>query len=313
VLVAMLAAALASTGCSLFGGKVAAEVNGEKIYASQVDEKFNQMQFQHESFKGKEGQKQEKMLKQRILDQLIQTTLMLQGAKELGIEPTDKEVNDRFAQLKKQFKNEAQFNEALQKAKLTPDRLKESITETIVQQKVMAKVAKSQKITDKQIADFYKQNKAQFVQPEKFHVLQILVAAKDKTLATKISKDLKAGANFSELAKKSSIDPQSKQSGGDIGFVSANEVVPEFGTAIQKLKIGQISDPVKSTFGYHIIKVVGTKKAGQQKLADVKEQIRTTIEQTRQRDAFQKWLDNLRKSAKITDNGLYGGTSAPSK
>jgi foldase protein PrsA len=290
------------TGCSLFGGEVAATVNGEKIYASQVDEQYTQMQGQ---LQGKQDAKMEKQFKQRILDKLISDALMMQGADELGIKPTDKEIEDRYAQLKKQFATEAQFNDALQKAKLTPDRLKESIKQQIVQQKVMAKISKNEKISDKKIADFYKQNKAQFVQPEKYHVLQVLVAKKDKKLADKVYTELKGGATFAAMAKKYSIDPQSKQNGGDIGFVSANEVVPEFGTVVQKLKPNEISKPFQSTFGWHIIEVVGKRKAGQQKLSTVKEQIRMTIEQMNQRDAFQKWLDGLRKKAKIEDNGLY--------
>lgn len=301
VIVAMTATML-TTGCSYFGGKVAATVNGEKIYASQVDEQYAQMQGQ---LQGKQGAAMEKQFKQRILEKLISDTLMMQGAEELGIKPSDKEIEDRYAQLKKQFATEAQFNDALQKAKLTPDRLKESIKQQIVQQKVMAKVSKSTKVTDKKIAEFYKQNKAQFVQPEKYHVVQILVAKKDKALAQKIYKQLQGGADFAKLAKKYSIDPQSKQNGGDIGYVAANEVVPEFGAAVQKLKMGELSKPVQSTFGWHIIKLIGTRKAGQQKLSSVKDQIRMTIEQMGQRDSFQKWLDGLRKKAEIVDNKLY--------
>lgn len=296
---------LGTTGCSLFGGEVAAEVNGEKIYVKQVDEQFSQMQGQQNTFEGKQGKAMEKQFKQRILDKLVSDTLMMQEAEKLGVKPSEKEIDDRYKQVKKQFSSEAQFNDALQKAKLTPDRLRESIEQQLVQQQLMARVAKAKKITDKQIAEFYNKNKAQFTQPKKYHVVQILVAAKDKALAEKLYTQLRGGGDFAALAKKHSTDPQSKNRGGDIGFVSVGEVVPEFGTTMEKLKTGEISKPVKSTFGWHIMKVVGTQKAGQRSLTQVKDQIRMTIEQMDQRDAYNKWLEAARKKADIVDKGLY--------
>lgn len=302
LVLAMALATLSTTGCSVLGvgGTVDATVNGEKIYAKQVDEQFAQMQGQRTSFEGTQGAAMEKQFKQRILDKLISDALIMQEATKLGIKPTDAEIQQRYDQLKKQFASEAQFNDALQKAKLTPDKLKESIAQQLVIQKLMQRLVKNQAVTPKEIADFYKTNKAQFVEPEKFHVQQILFKPTDKALAEKVYKQVVGGGiTIAAAAKKYSIDPQSRSRGGDIGFVSAAELVPEFGAAMTKLKIGQVSKPVKSQFGWHIIKVLGKKKAGQRTLSEVKEQIRLTIVQTRQRDAFNTWLADVKKKADI--------------
>ncbi|RJQ52985.1 MAG: hypothetical protein C4521_08745 [Actinobacteria bacterium] len=304
-LAATLAVVIFITGCSVVQGEVAAVVNGENIYAKEVDEQFTQMQGQHDTFEGKQGKQMEKQFKQRILDKLISDKLVEQEAEKLGVSPDQKEVDQRFEQLKKQFSSEAQFNDALQKAKLTPDKLKESIAQQLIVQKLMTKLVKNQKVTDKEIADYYKKNKAQFLQPEKYRVSHVLVKPTDKKVADKVYSQLSGGASFATVAKKYSIDPQSKTKGGDIGFVSVGEVVPEFGSAMSKLKIGQLSKPVKSQFGWHVLKVTAKRKAGQRTLAEVKDQISQTIVQTRQRDVFNKWLADAKKKAKIEDKKLY--------
>ncbi len=305
-LVALVTVLALLAGCTAFQGEVAAVVNGENIYAKDVDEQFAQMQGQQRSaFEGAQGKQMEKQFKQRILDKLISDMLIKQEAEKSGAAPSDKEVQQRYDQLKKQFASEAQFNDALQKAKLTPDKLKESIAQQLIVQKLMNKLVKNQKVTDKQISDYFKKNKAQFLQPEKFHVVQVLVKANDKALAQKIYSQLKGGATFAAMAKKYSIDPQSKTRGGDIGFVAVGEVVPEFGAAMSRLKIGELSQPVKSQFGWHILKVTEKRKPGQRTLKEVKEQIRQTILQTRQRDVFNKWLADARKKADVQDKGLY--------
>lgn len=287
--------ALAVVGCA----KVAGSVNGEKIYMSKVDEQLAQMQGQQSAFQGKEGKKLEKQFKERILDKLIDDALVMQEADKMGVKPTDKEINERYEQLKKQFPSEAQFNDALQKAKLTPDKLKESIAQQLVMQKLTTKVSKTKTVSDKEIAAYYKSNKAQFADPEKYSVVQILVKTKDKALAEKLYKQLKGGANFAALAKKYSTDPGSKNKGGDLGYMSPGEVVPEFGAAMSKAKMNELVKPFKSTYGWHIIKVTGKRPPRTKPLSEVKEQIRQMILQTSQRDAFNKWLANVKKKADI--------------
>ena len=110
---------------------------------------------------------------------------------------------------------------------------------------------------------------------------------------------LKAGGNFEELAKKNSVDSSSAK-GGDLGWFGKGSMVPAFEKAALALKEGQISDVVKSDFGYHIIKLTGKRPAGIRPFEEVKEQIKGAIMPTKQQEIFQKIKEELKKTAKIT-------------
>ena len=125
----------------------------------------------------------------------------------------------------------------------------------------------------------------------------ILVENEDE--AKKIAADLKKGGDFAAIAKEKSKDPGSKDQGGDLGFFSKDQMVPEFAEAAFKLDKGQISDPVKSQFGWHVIRV-DDKRAKQPPTFDqVKDQIESFVQRKAQADLIQK----LRADAKIEKVG----------
>jgi peptidyl-prolyl cis-trans isomerase C len=106
---------------------------------------------------------------------------------------------------------------------------------------------------------------------------------------------LKAGAKFEDLAKKNSKDPGSAESGGDLDFAKADSYVPEFAQAMVKLKKGEMTDtPVKTQFGYHIIKIEDTREAQFPPFDEVKAQIVQRLEQIK----LQDYQESLRKAAK---------------
>ena len=114
---------------------------------------------------------------------------------------------------------------------------------------------------------------------------------------------IKAGAKFEDLAKKSSKDPGSGANGGDLDFAKPDSYVPEFGQAMAKLKKGEMTDtPVKTQFGYHIIRLDDTREAAFPAFDDVKAQIKQRLEQVRTQD----YQDQLRSKAK-TDY-KFGGS-----
>ncbi len=125
----------------------------------------------------------------------------------------------------------------------------------------------------------------------------ILVENEDD--AKKIAADLKGGADFAAIAKEKSKDPGSKDQGGDLGFFSKDQMVPEFAEAAFKLDKGQISDPVKSQFGWHIIRVDDKRAKQPPSFEQVKDQIETYVQRKAQADLIQK----LRADAKIEKVG----------
>jgi len=307
--------ALATTGCSK--KDVAAEVNGEAIPIAQVNEQLEQLKKQYPTmFTGADGEGRLLDFKQRIVDNLVNAKLVEQAAKEKGISVSDADIQKQIDQLKAGFKDQAQFEAALTSAGMTLETLKESIRQQLVTSKLMEQLAANQKVTDQEITEYYNNNKSQFAQKAQKRASHVLFKAADKSEAQKVLADLKAGTiAFAAAAKKYSIDTATAAKGGDLGWPTTTTYVPEFQAALDKLAKGAMSGLVQSTYGWHIILVTDTRAAKQQTLAEVKSQIEQIILQKRKADAYQTFLDGLRKSAKINilleDLKAGAGKSAP--
>jgi len=108
-----------------------------------------------------------------------------------------------------------------------------------------------------------------------------------------------AGEDFTKLAKELSEEPGASESGGDLGFFPKDRMVPEFAEAAFAQKVGDISKPVKTQFGWHVIKVTDRKEAGTVPFDQVKEQVVSYLKSTNQREAVEAVLNKLKESAKI--------------
>ncbi|MGM2509714.1 peptidylprolyl isomerase PrsA [Bacillus cereus group sp. BceL035] len=170
----------------------------------------------------------------------------------------DKEVDKKFDEMKKQLGD--QFDTLLEQQGLKEETVKNGVRASLAQEKAIEKT-----ITDKELKDYYK--------PE-IKASHILV--KDEATAKKVKEELGQGKSFEELAKQYSEDTGSKEKGGDLGFFGPGKMVKEFEDAAYKLKKDEVSEPVKSQFGYHIIKVTDIKepeKSFEQSKADIKKEI----------------------------------------
>jgi peptidyl-prolyl cis-trans isomerase C len=134
----------------------------------------------------------------------------------------------------------------------------------------------------------------------------ILVESEDE--AKTVAADLKKGGDFAAIAKEKSKDPGSKDSGGDLGFFTKDQMVPEFAEAAFKLDKGQVSDPVKSQFGWHVIRVDDKRAKQPPSFDQVKEQIENYVQRKAQAELIQK----LRAEAKIEKLGAKPADPAPS-
>jgi peptidyl-prolyl cis-trans isomerase C len=153
---------------------------------------------------------------------------------------------------------------------------------------------KKNPVTDAEAQAEYEKVKAQASSTgsTEYRARHILVEKEDE--ATKLLAQIKGGAKFEDVAKKSSKDTGSAQNGGDLDFAKPDAYVPEFSKAMMALKKGEISAPVKSQFGYHIIKLEDTREAQFPPFAEVKPQVLQRLEQQKI-TAFQ---ETLRKQAK---------------
>jgi foldase protein PrsA len=249
-------------------------------------------------FEGADGEGRLLDFKQRLLDNLINQKLIEQAAADQKIEVTDADVKKQVDQLKSGFKDDAQFQAALKSAGMDAEGLTKQIKDQLITQKLIEKLSKNTTATPAEMQAYYAKNKAQFEQKAAKRAEHILFKPEDKKTAQKVLDELKSGGDFSALAKKYSVDTATAAKGGDLGWPTT-PYVPEFEAALAKLKKGQTSALVQTPYGWHIIRVTDTREGTQQKFEQVKDQIDQILIQQKRAEAYQKYLDGLKKKAKI--------------
>lgn len=167
----------------------------------------------------------------------------------------------------------------------------ELLRQTLLIRELFADFQRKNPVTDAEIKTEYDKYKAQ-AQGTEYRARHILVEKEEEAKA--LAAQLKGGANFEELAKKSSKDPGSAQRGGDLDFARPESYVPEFGQAMAKLKKGETSEPVRSQFGWHIIRLEDTREAQFPALEEVRDRIAQQMVQNK----LQAYQQNLREKAK---------------
>lgn len=208
-----------------------------------------------------------------------------------------KEFNEKYEQFKSLYGDN--YSLVLAQAGLTDDDIKRNIELELLIAEVEKKAIKNIKVTDKEIKEYYDKNYPQI------HARHILV--EDKDTALEIKEKLEKGEDFAKLAKEHSTDPGSAQNGGDLGWFGPGKMVKEFSEAAFKLKMNEISEPVKTEHGYHIIQVLDKKE--KPKLEDVKKDIIKELQQQKYEsdpNILQEALKKEREDAgvKIKDKEL---------
>jgi len=255
-------------------------------------------------------------LKTNATQFLIQSSEYQQEADKLGLKVSDKDVDARLAQIKKQYygnppgqpaatasQMETRYQAALKQQGFTDEEVRAGIKLQLIREKVFKKVTADVTVSDNDIKAYYDKHKSQYetpAQPESRDVRHILV--KKKALADSIYAQLQANpGKFAQLAKKYSVDTSSKVNGGKLpGGAIKGRTVPPFDKVAFSIKTNVISKPVHSQFGWHIIEALGPIKPGTPAkptpLAQVKESIRQQLLSTKKNDEMNKWLDKTKKS-----------------
>ncbi len=311
-------------GC---GAKSVAEVNGEKITQEQLDKRANKMKLAYEqqgaSFDGDQGKMMLDAIKQQTLDQMINQILIKQAAEKEGVAPSDSDIQKRFDEIKKRFKTEKEFTDALKNYNYTEDELKEYISQQAMMDALFQKVTKNVKVSEDDMKKYFDENKDKFKEPEKVKARHILIRfdtpnSQDKVnrteeqakkLAEDISAQLNDGADFATLAKEKSEDPGSKNEGGllkdqsNSDYFASGVMVKEFDDAVFALKVGQMTKkPVKTQYGFHIIKLEDKKPAKTLTYEEAKKQISTDLPNSKKQEFFNKYVEDLKKKAEIVNN-----------
>ena len=278
------------SGCGRGGGlaaDTAARVGAERVSRAAVLGPVER------ALAGKTSLKRAPLARQHLTTQ-VKLALYRQEASKLGVTLT----GDERAATTTAFEERTQQQGGLEKAAQTAGIAKEDIPdiiELVTYEQVLAlRLVKDAPVTDAELDQLRKTNPKAF--PDQAHAAHILV--NDEATANKVLAEAKAGGDFAALAAKYSTDPGSKDKGGDLGTTPRGTFVPPFEAALYAAKAGDIVGPVKTEFGYHVIKVIEIKP-----FADVKEQARAASAAEVGRTRL---MDEVKKGLPVTINPRFG-------
>ena len=232
-----------------------------------------------------------------VANQLVDTYLLLTEGKKGDFTPSDEDIESSFEKLLSQFPSQEQFESTIKEmgdtVEVVKDRLKDDmILKSYIEGEFYSKIT----VSNEDIEIFYKENEDKFISQDQVKASHILVKDEDKI--KEINDKIKSGDSFEEIAKENSECP-SGQNGGDLGFFGKGKMVPEFETAAFSMDVNQISDPFRTDFGFHIIKVTDKQEGGKQSFSDVAPGIKNHLEQIRAQEIISKKIGDLRSKVQI--------------
>lgn len=175
----------------------------------------------------------------------------------------------------------------------------ERLKEGLIKQYAVSKLLSGASVEEKEIEEFFEANKRQFKKPESAKASHILVDSEEK--AKEVLKEIEKGMSFEDAAKKHSTCP-SKEQGGDLGEFPRGKMIPEFENVAFAMEVDTISEPVKSQFGYHVIKLVEKNEESQSSFEEVKEQINQQILARKQQEIYLNKTNQLRENYEVVNN-----------
>ena len=244
--------------------KILAEVNGKKISGVDYNLFIDSLNPQLKQYFGGDE------LNKDVVNELVYQALLYEDAMEKGM---DKE--DEFLQV--------------------VEKTKESMLKTYALGKLLATV----EVTDEDLKKFYEENKEAFVKPESADASHILVEEEDK--AREIYEKIQKGEDFEELAKEFSTCP-SKEKGGNLGTFTKGQMVKEFEDAVFENEVGTITEPVKTQFGYHIIKINQKNDAEELSFDEVKDKVEAQVRRQKEQDIYNKKITELKDKYEVKMN-----------
>jgi parvulin-like peptidyl-prolyl isomerase len=288
-----------------------ATVDGSDIKKEELEKEFNNVLAAQKITAASVPEEQRLQGYRMLLEDIITNKLLSKASADTKV--TDDEVNAQFERIKGNFGSEAELKKQVEAAGETLDKVKTGLRDRLREEHwIDSQVKDKVKVTDAEAEDFYKKNPDKFQMPEQVRASHILVkVAPDATPQVVVEKEkaaqaiadrVKKGEDFAKLAKELSEDPSAKENSGDLNFFTKEAMVPEFSKAAFAMKKGDISDPVRSEFGYHVIKVTDRKDAETVSLDKVKPQLLAFLEKQKKQQEIEKVLQDVRSKADVKIN-----------
>jgi foldase protein PrsA len=223
---------------------------------------------------------------QEALDNLVVKKIIELEAEDQNIEVTAEEIDKEVEELAEYYGGKDAMTQTLAMYNINLDQVREDVTVNIKLEKLLSQRIE---ITDQEVQEHFQVNQEAYAVEEQIKVSHILVDSEET--AQEITTLLAEGRNFADLAEEYSTDTGSKNQGGNLGMVTRGEMVEEFEQAAFAMQPGQISDPVKSEYGYHIIKVEEKTEARPGTLEENYDKIKDTLFQQKMESEYPAWLD----------------------
>ena len=338
-LLAVLAvSAVMFAGCGLKSHEAIIKVNDKAITQAQFDQMMDKQAGSGMLAAMGVDVKKDKnsfiylLLKDRIINELIVKSLLDEEIQKRGIKVTNKDVDEAIKTIIDKVGSKEQLDAILKENGISNSQFKDDLKEEVKMKKLAQQLGNSS-VSDAEAKKFYNDNINKFKYPDKVRASHILISvnpaeiteivksdAKNKNLdeagiKAKVNEEIKAReakvnkllaevkkdqTQFAKLAKENSDDTASAVKGGDLGFFTAKEMVPEFSKAAFAMKPNTVSDkPVQTQFGYHIIMVTDRAAAGQTPYEKVKNDIKGYLENQKQIEMIDNLTESLKKNAKI--------------
>lgn len=259
-------------GCGS-GGKIAAVVNGQVITDQEVQARMSRLNPSYRTALGSDPH--------RLLEEMVTETILIQEARRRGLD-RDPEVQRLLREASRQV-------------------LMGRLIEVV-------RGGQEVQVADEEISQFYSLNQTSFVEPEAFRASHLLVDSEEA--AKKALNRLKGGEPFAKVAEEVSLDSTRTQ-GGDIGFFTKGQLIPEFEAACEKLKPGELSGIVKSSLGYHVILLVEQKPPRQRPLEEVRESIRPQLAAQLRQRGVEVFVKDLRAKGQVQIRESAAAPSPP--
>ncbi|HWI64516.1 MAG TPA: peptidylprolyl isomerase [Symbiobacteriaceae bacterium] len=243
---------------------------------------------------------------QQVLDQMVQDRLVRDAASQAGVAVTDEQVEAELARffgaLDRQYQSRDEVNKKLEELGLTNDQIAAFLKEYLVGQGMVAKKKAEVAVADEELHAYYEQNKDTLYnyREDVVRAAHVLVPLDQEAKAQEIAAKVKAGGDFVQLAKLYSVDPDTAALGGDLGYFTRSSMVKEFADAAFGIDPGRTSDPVRTEFGWHIILVRDKQGPGLLPFEKAREDCRNKLLAEKQEKAYQQWISDLQKNAKVT-------------
>lgn len=295
--------------------EIVARVNGRDITKEDLEIAINNL-MPIVSYHSSVSEKRLKQIRAQALEKIVTNELIFKYAVENKMDDVKaKEVDAKIAEIKKNLPKGDKLEAVLKRSNMTMDELKLDMKMGILVARVSQKKIEEFKkkaenaVNEAFMKAYYDKNLAKFKEPEQIHLKSILIKADPSggqkawnaslKKAQDILKQIRAGEDFAKIAELHSEDPNAKN-GGDMGWAHKGSLFDEIDAAAEKMKPGEVSEPVSTIYGYHIVKLVDRKVSTQKKFEDLnKEKLEKELESKEQKMLWNAWITEMKSVAKI--------------